>query len=124
MVLNKCMNLHFSCSRIQRRDFPGRSVVWTPRFHYRGRRFDPLVRELRSCMLYGVSKKEEDKKKTEKIRALPASSLTAKMSLPCQSEGTGVRHKSMFLQGPVGIFQEDSILLENSIPGPATQGSG
>ena len=71
-----------------------------------------------------VQPKKKKKKNPEKIRALPAYSLTAKMPLPCQSEGTGVRYKSTYLRGLMGIFQEDSIQLENSIPGPATQGSG
>ena len=43
-------------------DLPGGPVVKTPRFHCRGRRFDPLVGELRSRMPHSVAKKLKKKK--------------------------------------------------------------
>ena len=47
-------------------DLPGGSVIGTLRFHCKGHRFNPLVRELESCMLYGTVQKKRKQQTTLK----------------------------------------------------------
>ena len=49
----------------QMRDFPGSPEVKTPRFHWRGRGFNPWSGELRSHMPEGRGQKKKKKKITQ-----------------------------------------------------------